>query len=103
MSSRIDALKSLLAQDPGNTRMRHMLANEYANAGAAAEALAEYAGMVDHDPDYVPGYFQAARLLEAGGDAEAARSWYERGLATAQRVGDKHAASEIAAALDLLA
>jgi hypothetical protein len=102
MSSRIDALKALLAQDPGNTRMRHMLANEFANAGAIPEALSEYAGLVESDPDYVPGYFQAARLVEAGGDLEGARSWYERGLATAQRVGDKHAAGEIAAALDLL-
>jgi tetratricopeptide (TPR) repeat protein len=102
MSSRIDALKALLAQAPADARMQHMLANEYANAGLTAEALAQYAGLTESNPDYVPGYFQAGRLAEAGGDIETARSWYERGLETARRVGDNHAAGEIEAALDLL-
>jgi tetratricopeptide (TPR) repeat protein len=102
MTSRIESLKGLLDQDPGNSRIRHMLANEYGNSGQIAEALAEYATLVEKDPDYVPGYFQAARLAEAAGDIETARSWYQRGLETARETGDKHAESEIAAALDLL-
>jgi len=102
MSSRIAALKSLLDQEPRNTRMRHMLANELANAGLTAEALAEYSSIVHDDPNYVPGYFQAGRLAENVGSFDTARDWYQRGLETARRTGDRHAEAEIQDALSLL-
>jgi len=102
MSPRIASLKSLLQQDPRNTRMRHMLANELANAGMTAQALAEYAALVVDDPNYVPGYFQAGRLAENAGSFDTARDWYQRGLETARRTGDRHAEAEIQDALTLL-
>jgi tetratricopeptide (TPR) repeat protein len=102
MPDRIEALRGMLLQDPANSRVRHMLANELGNAGKLDDALAEYDGLTAADPDYVPGYFQAGRLAEQHGRTELARTWYERGLANAQRTGDRHAANEIQAALDLL-
>ena len=102
MPDRIEALRGLLAQDPDNTRMLHMLANELANAGREDEALAEYSHLAELDPDYVPGYFQAGRLAEKLDRIEDARLWYERGLAAAEATGDSHAATEIQDALDAL-
>ena len=102
MADRIEALRGLLAQDPKNTRMLHMLANELANAGRNEEALAEYRALTGANADYVPGYFQAGRLSEALGRLDDAREWYTQGIATAQRTGDTHAAREIQEALELL-
>jgi tetratricopeptide (TPR) repeat protein len=102
MSARIDSLIAILGQDPNNSRIRHMLANEYANAGAYDDAIATYGALVGDDPDYVPGYFQAGRLAEQEGRLEDARAWLERGMEAAARTGDHHALSEIQAALDLL-
>ncbi len=102
MADRIEALRSLLEQDPGNSRMLHMLANELANAGRADEALEEYRKLTAANPDYVPGYFQAGRLAERSGRVDEARTWLEQGLAAAGRTGDRHAESEIQDALDAL-
>jgi tetratricopeptide (TPR) repeat protein len=102
MGTRIDSLKAILDQDPENSRIRHMLANEYANAGRYEDAIAVYSALVNDNPDYVPGYFQAGRLAEQEGRLEEARAWLERGMAVAARVGDNHALSEMQAALDLL-
>lgn len=102
MADRIETLKSLIAQDPKNSRMRYMLANEYVNHGHTREAIGEFDALIELDPDYVPGYFQAGRAAETSGLVDAARAYYQRGIATARRTGDTHALSEIQAALDLL-
>jgi tetratricopeptide (TPR) repeat protein len=101
-TSRIEVLRGLVEQDPANARVRHMLANELGNAGEWERALAEYETLVQADPDYIPGYFQAGRLAEGRGELEVARAWLERGLEAAARTGDKHAANEMQSALELL-
>jgi len=102
MVDRIDTLRNLLAQDPNDTRILHMLANELANAGRNDEALEAYHKLTLIDSLYVPAFFQAGRLCERIGRLEDAREWYVQGLATAERIGDMHTASEIQEALDLL-
>lgn len=102
MADRIEALKGMIAQDPKNSRMRYMLANEYVNTGRGREALAEFEALITLDPDYVPGYFQAGRAAEGLGELDTARSYYEKGIATSRRTGDTHALGEIQAALELL-
>src|SRR5574338_1222269 len=98
MADRIEALKGMIAQDPKNSRMRYMLANEFVNAGRGREAILEFDALIALDPDYVPGYFQAGRAAEGLGDVDQARGYYEKGIATARRTGDTHALGEITAA-----
>jgi tetratricopeptide (TPR) repeat protein len=100
--SRLEAVRNLLEQDPANSRVRFMLAMEYASAGQRTEALREFEELAARDPDYVALYYQAGRAAEDNGDLAAARTWYQRGIEAANRTGDRHAASELQAALDLL-
>jgi len=101
--ARLESLKALVAQSPADSRLRFMLGMELANAGDPQAALAEFNAAVRLDPDAVSSYFQAGRVAEGNGDVEAARAYYTRGIEAARRTGDRHADSEITAALDLLA
>lgn len=100
---RLEQLKQLVAQDPSNSRFRYMLAMELLGAGRAAEAAGTLRELIERDPAYVPAYYQAGRAFEQAGDLDSARDCYRRGIEAARRAGDLHAASELQAALDLLA
>jgi Tfp pilus assembly protein PilF len=98
----METVKSLLAQDPSNSRIRFMLSMEYMSAGLWAEARTELEELVHRDADYVAGWFQAGRCSEELADEDAAREHYRNGIAAARRTGDAHALSELQAALDIL-
>ena len=100
--SRLEAVKAMVEQAPGDSRVRFMLCMEYLGAQRWEEALAELSGLLERDPAYVAAYYQAGRACEELGRADEARSWYVRGIEAARRAGDAHAAGELQAALDLL-
>jgi len=95
-------LKEILAQNPNDAFARYGLAMEYANSGDTAGALAEYEKTVAASPDYVPAYQMAGQLLMNLGREADARAWFERGIATARRTGNRHAESEMQGMLDTL-
>jgi predicted Zn-dependent protease len=97
---KIAAFTEILEQDPTNAFARYGLAMEYSQTGDIAKALAEFQTLATQHPDYVPGYQMAGQLLLRQGDTEAARSVLTKGLDAAQRVGNRHAESEIGALLD---
>ena len=101
-SNRLDTLKQLVSQDPGNTFIRYGLAMEYANSGELESAAAEFQSIVKENPDYVAAYFHGGQTFEKLGRVEAAKILYERGIAATARTGDEHTRSELQAALDLL-
>lgn len=98
---RIQTLQKLLQMDPSDIFTRYALGLEYVQ-DQPDQALQHFRAVVEAQPDYVPGYFQAGRLEADRGNTEDARSWLERGLAVAERVGDWHAHGEIQEALDEL-
>ena len=100
--SRLEAVKSLVAQDPANSRVRYMLCMEYMSARDFPAAVAELRELITRDADYVAAYHQAGRASEEAGDEDSARAFYRDGIATARRTGDAHALSELQAALDIL-
>lgn len=102
MSQRIESLKSLLAQDPGNSRFRYMLAMETLNGGDLEEAVAVFGEILERDPDYAAAYFHGGQTLEKLGRVEDARSLYRRGIEATTRIGDGHTRSELQGALDML-
>lgn len=99
---RIAMLKDILAENPGDAFARYGLAMEYANAGDSVSALSEYEKIVAADPEYVPAYQMAGRLLMNLGRDTDARSWFEKGIAAARRAGNQHAESEMQGMLDTL-
>jgi len=62
--------------------------------------LAEFARVIEHNPDYVPAFQMSAQTLARSGRGEEAVTILHQGLAAAQRTGNAHATSEMRALLD---
>jgi tetratricopeptide (TPR) repeat protein len=101
-STRLEILKSMVAQKPGDSFLRYGLAMEYRNAGDLSSAVHEFQGLVAADPDYAAAYFQAGQTLLKLGKPEEARALYISGIEVTTRQGNEHARSELQGALDLL-
>ena len=99
MSQRLETLRSLIAQDPANSRFRYMLAMETANAGDLAAAAQVFEEVLVHDPDYSAAYFHGGQTLEKLGRLDDARQIYQRGIDATTRNGDAHTRSELQGAL----
>jgi tetratricopeptide (TPR) repeat protein len=99
MSSRIEILQQLLAQNPASSFARYGLAMEYVNSGDLSRASTEFEALIVADPAYGAAYFHGGQTLEKLGNLDAARDYYPRGIAVSK---DPHARSELEAALDIL-
>ncbi len=102
MSQRLETLRSLIEQDPGNSRFRYMLAMETANSGDLASASIVFEQVVTQDPDYSAAYFHGGQTLEKQGRLDEARALYQRGIEATTRTGDSHTRSELQGALSQL-
>jgi len=100
--TRLEILKNMVAQKPGDSFLRYGLAMEYRNAGDLESAVREFDGLIAVDPDYGAAYFHAGQTLERLGRLEEARQMYLSGIEVTARQGNQHARSELQGALDLL-
>jgi tetratricopeptide (TPR) repeat protein len=97
--SRIELLRSFIAQRPDDPFPRYGLAMEHKNAGRLADAKAEFETLLAAHADYVPAYLHAGATLVALGLVADAREVYRRGVEAAIRKSDGHARGELEAAL----
>ena len=102
LMGRIDTLRSLVEQDPANSRFRYMLAMETMNSGDVEGAVAVFEETVSADPNYNAAYFHGGQALEKLGRVDAAKAIYRRGIEATTRNGDGHTRSELQGALDML-
>jgi tetratricopeptide (TPR) repeat protein len=100
--NRLEALKNIVAQNPGDAFARYGLAMEYSKAASYEQALAEFRILLASNPDYAYAYFHAGQTLEKLGRAGEAGEMYRRGIEAAGRQGDAHARDELRAALEQL-
>ncbi len=100
--NRIEALKAMVTQNPADAFARYGLAMELMNGGEIKGAVAEFRALLEHNPNYAAAYFHGGQALEKLGDVEQAREFYEKGIEVTARTGDRHARSELEAALDML-
>jgi len=100
---KIAALSEILTLDPANAFARYGLAMEHLSQQRPDAALAEFAKVIEHNPDYVPAYQMSAQTLAKMNRSEEAATILQQGLAAAARTGNTHAASEMQALLDDLA
>jgi len=96
---RIAALNEILTENPKDAFARYGLAMEYSKQGDFDRALAEFAILLEHHPDYTAGYFMAAQTLERAERTDDARKMLQDGIASARRTGNLHAQSEMEAML----
>jgi len=101
-SDRLEALKSILAQNPGDALARYGLAMEHVKAGEYEQAVAQFEELIKLKPDHAYACFHAGQTLEKLGRIEAARQMYRQGIEAAGRKGDAHARDELQAELDRL-
>jgi len=78
------------------------LALEYKGAGRVDDALSTFTTLRATSPDYVPMYLMCGQMLVAAARTEAAREWFEAGIAAARAKRDGHALSELEGALAAL-
>lgn len=100
--NRLEILKNMVAQNPGDSFARYGLAMAYAGAGDYAQAAEEYRKLIEINPKYVAAYYHGGQALEKLGKAEEAREIYRQGIEISTQEGDTHARSELEAVLDLL-
>jgi tetratricopeptide (TPR) repeat protein len=103
MSERMEQLKSILENDPKNTFARYALGMEYSSAGETDSALREFRALLEVDGNYVNAFFMGAQALQHAELIDEAVKWLRDGIACAQRVGNRHAESEMQTLLEELA
>jgi tetratricopeptide (TPR) repeat protein len=101
-STRLDILKSMVAQNPNDSFSRYGLAMEYRNSGDLEGAVREFRDLIAVNPDYAYAYFHCGQTLEKLGRLEDAADMYRAGIDSAMRTGDQHARGELQGALDLV-
>ncbi|HLI83239.1 MAG TPA: tetratricopeptide repeat protein [Bryobacteraceae bacterium] len=101
-TSRLEALKSMVARNPNDSFSRYGLAMEYRNSGDLPAAMAEFRSLMAANPDYVAAYFHGGQTLERLGQLDEARELYRKGVEAARRTGNQHARGEMEAALAML-
>ena len=99
---KVEALREILALDPGNSFARYGVAMELAGRGETEAALAEFEALLALNPSYTAGYFMSAQTMAAAGQRDQAMEQLRRGIGCAQREGNSHAAGEMQAMLDEL-
>ena len=92
----MERFEALLAAGKDNALLRFSLGMEYLGAGDASRATGHLRAAVAHDPQYSAAWKLLGKALAESGDAAGAAEAYERGIAAAQKRGDKQAAKEMA-------
>lgn len=94
-SSTLANLLKLVGTPRDGALLRFSIGNEHLKNGQAAEAALELAAALQFDPDYSAAWKLLGKALtEAGRTGEALQA-YRRGIAVADKRGDKQAAKEM--------
>ncbi len=91
----ISALKKLLDQGQDSVILRFGLGNALFKSGQAAEAIPHLKAAIEFDPEYSAAWKILGKALVEAGDKEEAIKVYEKGLAVADKKGDRQAVKEI--------
>ena len=100
--NRLELLKTLVAENPGDNFARYGLAMACASAGDYAQAVEQFQKLLEMNPKYAAAYYHGGQALERLGKLDEARDLYRRGIDVSKQIGDQHTRSELEAVLDLL-
>lgn len=98
--ARLEKLQALLEIDPADSFMRYAIGLELAKAGKFEDAIRALEELREKDPAYVPTYYMLAGYYRKTGDKDSAKLIYQEGIVQARTANDRHAMSELQAALD---
>jgi cytochrome c-type biogenesis protein CcmH/NrfG len=100
--SRREMIEEMLAETPNDPELRYMLAMEHVSAGDDTGAVRCFEELIAVTPSYPPAYHQAGRALQRLNRSAEGRAMLQRGIPVAQKLGDHHAAGEMAELLATL-
>ena len=95
MSSRLEKIQAMLADEPGDTFLRYSLAMELDKDGQHDRSLESFRELIADATPYVPAYFMAAQQQARLGNLDLAKSFLRDGIEQARVQGDSHAAGEM--------
>jgi thioredoxin-like negative regulator of GroEL len=93
--TRRQMLEDFVAKKPGDAFSRYGLAMECMNSGDTAAADAQFRALLEKNADYVPAYLMYAQMLSRESRTAEAKQILTTGIATARKMGDQHAQSEL--------
>lgn len=102
MSKRLLYLEKITSEGSTDPFHWYCLAQEYRSQEKNDEAVQTFHKLAEMAPDYVPMFLMAGQLLEKMGKIDDAKSWLDKGIATAKKKGDSHALGELESARSLL-
>ena len=88
-------LTKLLATGRDNALVRLSLGNEYLKSGDADAAIEHLQRALEHDPAYSAAWKSLGRAHELAGKREQALDTFRKGIAAAEKRGDKQTAKEM--------
>mgnify|MGYP000184972565 CR=1 FL=1 len=97
-SPRLQQLLQFHSESPNDAFLLFAIAKEYEKLGNETLSLEYYQKTVATTPDYVGTYYHLGKLLQKKGEIQQALDAFKSGIAVAQKIGDRHALSELAAA-----
>jgi tetratricopeptide (TPR) repeat protein len=101
-SERAAQLISILAQQPENAFAHYALGMEHASSGETDAALGEFRRALELDARNANAFLMGAQALERAERIPEAIQWLREGVECAQKVGNRHAESEMQALLEAL-
>jgi tetratricopeptide (TPR) repeat protein len=96
-----EKIRAMLEREPNDVFLNFGLAMELSKNDLDA-ALAQFDHVIQIDPDYCGAYFHKGKTLIAAGRDDEGRQELRRGIETANRIGDAHAAGEMTELLESL-
>ena len=101
-NERMQKVREMLEKQPEDVFLMYAMAMELRKAGELQEAVEYLTRVTRKDVAYIPAYHQMGQVHTQAGKTAEARDAYQRGIAVAMKAGNRHAAEEMQAELDML-
>jgi len=100
-NARLISLLELQKKRPEDPFFKYAIALEYISLNKRDSALDLFEGLINSNPDFLPNYYQYAKLLEEA-DPEKSKKIYAKGIQLALNTNDIKTMNELQSALNIL-
>ena len=100
--NRIQQLESFLKESPDDPFLRYAIALEHLKIQEDEEALNIFRNLLITNPMYVGTYYHIGKLQEKMEFFDEALDSYEKGMAVAKKMNDRHSFNELQGAYNML-
>ncbi len=94
-NDRLQQLRAMLAEEPGDTFLRYAIALELKRAGNMEQAIDDLEALLKDEPKHIPSYYQLALMLADLGRSKDAVHTCEVGMLQCIVTGDRKARAEL--------